>query len=274
MEQAVTDINDQLLTRYLLGSLTAEESERLAELSVTDDDVSTRLDAIENDLVDAFVKGELSGQAADQFKTAYLSSPKRHEKLKFAETLYAHQQRLEELSAASRVATLRPRNQASIWSLFRLPGLVPQWGLAGAALLLLLTSGYLASSNHQLRQRIDRGDAERASLAQKEQELSSQLADRQSGDTVPQSASPASAIQPSAGQPSPDRGLDRLNVAAFVLLPSMRDASRPPSVSVSKDTDLIVLKLELESNDFSRYKVSIQDSASRQTVWHSFGRVF
>lgn len=246
--------NDERLTRYLLGSLPAEEAERLDELSVTDDDFAARLSAAENDLVDAFVSGQLSGDTAAQFKANYLSSPKRREKVRFAKSFFSFQQnRIDSIAASSDISLTG--NLESRWRFFQMPWLVPQWGLATAALLLLVASGYLVTANMQLRQRIDRSEADRASLSQREQDLQHQLATR----------TPASPETPDSAKAA----FDKLHVAVFVLAPSLRDASRPPEVSVSPDTDFVVLKLLLESNAFSLYRAAITDSATRHVIWTS-----
>src|SRR5215472_18251319 len=79
--------DDQLLTRYLLGALPAEESERLDELSIVDEEVAARLSAIEYDLVDAYVRGEIRGEDLTRFESFYLSSTKRREKVRLARVL-------------------------------------------------------------------------------------------------------------------------------------------------------------------------------------------
>src|SRR5438477_7416987 len=81
--------DDQSLIRYLLGSLPADQAERLDELSVADDDFAWRLRGAENDLVDAYVRNTLSGETLERFRSFYLSSPLRREKVKVAETLLA-----------------------------------------------------------------------------------------------------------------------------------------------------------------------------------------
>src|SRR5579859_5404845 len=81
--------DDQLLIRYLLGSLEEDKAERLDELSVTDDDFAWRLRAVENDMVDAYVRGDLSGETLDRFRSFYLSTPRRRERLEFARALLA-----------------------------------------------------------------------------------------------------------------------------------------------------------------------------------------
>jgi hypothetical protein len=65
----------QKLELYLLGLLDEHETERLDELSITDDDVARRVKEAENDLIDAYVRDELSGERLERFRSAYLTSP-------------------------------------------------------------------------------------------------------------------------------------------------------------------------------------------------------
>src|ERR1700723_4427444 len=81
--------DDQLLTRYLLGLLPEEETERLDELSIVGDDFACRLRDVENDLVDAYASGELSGETLARFQSSYLSSAEGRERVRFPEGLLA-----------------------------------------------------------------------------------------------------------------------------------------------------------------------------------------
>jgi hypothetical protein len=266
VEQNVTDIpNDPRLLRYLLGSLPAEEAEHLDELSVTDDDFAARLNEAENDLVDAYARGKLSAETAEQFDKVYLSTPGRCEKVRFAETFFSLQQS-KAASAASSASTWPAENRKHRWRFPAMPWLFMQWGFAGAALLLLVTSGYLLTSNLRLRQRIDSSEQTRISLERQAQDLKHQV-ETQAPVTPPTSSTKTE-------QPSEDRllaklELGKLKVAAFVLLPSFRDSNLLPSVSVASDTDLVVIRLQLETNDFPRYRVAIQEPATRRSLWTS-----
>ena len=81
--------DDQLLIRYLLGSLEEDKAERLDELSVADDDFAWRLKAVENDMVDSYVRGDLSGETLARFESFYVSTPRRRERVEFARALLA-----------------------------------------------------------------------------------------------------------------------------------------------------------------------------------------
>jgi len=61
--------NSQLIDKYLLDSLDEAETERFDGLSITDDQFAAALDAAENDLVDAYVQGEINGDELERFKS-------------------------------------------------------------------------------------------------------------------------------------------------------------------------------------------------------------
>ena len=119
-------IDDDLLKRFLLGAVPEEQAERLDELSISDDHVATRLQDVENDLVDAFVRGELSGETEQRFKAQYLSTPERRNRIAVAEALLARQR------SGTRVRR----------------GLAP-WAIAASVLLVVLAVGYLGLGRRQ-----------------------------------------------------------------------------------------------------------------------------
>lgn len=140
--------DDQILVRYLLGSLPEEQTERLDELSVSDDSFVWRLRAAENDLVDAYLRNELSGDTLERFRSFYLASAHRRDKVMFAEALLA-------------LGAQEPR-QSRRW--FAAPSMIPRWGLASGIAAALLIAGVLLYQNGRLRNQVQRADRERASL--------------------------------------------------------------------------------------------------------------
>jgi len=105
--------DDELVTAYLLGAIPPDEADRLDELSIADDEFAARLSAVENDLVDAYVRRELSADRLERFRTVYLASPRRREKVALAEAL------AERIGAPAAAV--------------RLVGAFPKWAFAAAA---------------------------------------------------------------------------------------------------------------------------------------------
>lgn len=148
--------DQESIKRYLLGALPEAEGKRFDELSVVDDEFADALSAAEKDLVDAYVQGELSDGALERFKSHYLASPHRREKVEFAQ---AFQSMSAKDSAAQAAAALKETRAATatkrkgrgwfppVLSVFTSPRASARLMLAAAVLALLFTGGWLAWQN-------------------------------------------------------------------------------------------------------------------------------
>lgn len=245
------DLNDPQLAQYLLGTLPAAETERLDELSITNDDFSWRLRSAENELVDAYVRSELSGDTLKRFHTFYLSSPKRRHKVAFAEGLFRFQ------THAAKAAR-QPSDLGSFFSrLFTPQRMVFQF--AGAAFVMLFIAGYLLFDNMRLRNDMSNAQAVESSIRQNTQELQKQLEQERAA-----SANSQNQVQPAATEKA---GLDKLNTLALLLPPPSRGLSSIKTITVHPNADLVVLLLALESADYPHYRVTLKDPATDTTVW-------
>jgi hypothetical protein len=261
--------DEQFLIRYLLGTLPEEEAARLDELSIADDAFVWQLNTVEYDLVDAYVRGELSGDNLEQFKKSYLSSSKRLQKVEFAQALSSFGAKAATAAAqaapAGTVPSSKPGDEApkrlSPWRWFSVPRLALQWGFAGGSLALLLAVGYLLLENAKLRRPTTEVQGSHASFEQREQELQRQLNEQRSANA--DLAKELDKFRES--QPN----LDQLKTFSALLLPPTRGAGRIPTFSVPQGTSLVVLLLTLEADDFSAYRVVLKDPGANQTVWHS-----
>lgn len=278
--------NDELVARYLLGSLTGEETERLDELSISDDQFAGRLAAVENDLVDAYVRGELSGDAVARFKSHYLASSKRRDKVNFAEAFVAFSDKSPAVQSedttvttpagpAARETLLRPASRSR---LFALPRLTPQWGLAAALLVLLVAGGYLVYENVRLRNQIAQTLAERGALEHREQELQQRLAQQRSSDAETENElarvrdrlaqlEQQAALREERGKPG--QGTRDQKLIAFNLSPQTRGTGQISTLRVPHGASNVALTLELEADDFPAYQAALRNPATGQIIWRS-----
>ncbi|HKS39680.1 MAG TPA: hypothetical protein VJX74_03630 [Blastocatellia bacterium] len=278
--------NDQLLTSYLLGSLPEAETESLDELSITDDEFAGRLQVVENDLVDAYVRGELSGRVLEQFKSFYLLSPKRREKVRLAETFLAFDQRAVTAQAKDARTVLSQNSESnketpkgpSAWRFFAVPRPALQWGLAVASLLILLAAGYLLVDNLRLRNQMNQAQAQARELKQREQELQDQLSQQRSADAETakelervraQLAQVEQLIAANQQYAKEQSSSIKGNIVSFDLRPQTRGIGQVPIITVPEGTDHIALRLELEANNFPEYEVALKNSATNQITWQS-----
>jgi hypothetical protein len=255
---------DRLLVRYLLGSLPAEDAERLDELSIADEEFATRLSQAEYDLVDAYVKGELTGEDVNRFESSYLSSAKRRQRVEFAEALFRFKRKLDTEPA---IVLLSPKSREgfsksfSPWRIFAIPRSGLQWGLAGTAMAVLAVAGYLFMENLRLRRQIGESQGERAVLVQREQQLQKQLSQEQTAS--------AEELKDREHVSKSPTSLDQIQTVSLLLLPPTRGAARVPTIYVRPGTDLVVLLLALESDDFPAYRVTLKDPAAGEVLWRS-----
>jgi len=233
--------DDRLVTQYLLGSTSGEETDRLDELSLTDDEFAARLDLVENDLVDAYVKGQLGGETLERFESFYLGSPRRQEKVRFAEALA----KLTDRPVAAAVSSKAARHQ---WTL--------AWSFAGVAALLLLAASYLLYENRRIQSEVAEERSRSLTLEKRALELQQRL-DRY--------GTPATAPTPTPPGVAPP------TILAFLLSPQTRGIGSVAGIVLPTGIDIAAFQLRLESNDFSGFRAALRDAASNQIVWRSGG---
>src|ERR1051325_6273806 len=79
--------NEKLIARYLLGELPEEQQVEIEDRAFSDKDYLASITAVENDLIDEYVRGELSGADRQRFETRFLASAERRKRVEFAKAL-------------------------------------------------------------------------------------------------------------------------------------------------------------------------------------------
>lgn len=254
------------LMQYLLGSLPAEKREHFDELSVADDEIAERLCAVENDLVDAYVAGELHGDALSQFESHYLCTPYRRDKVEMARLLTKAGGR-PEANTKTKSSILPMRARGEMAQNLRDPypryaaAMNWRWASVAAIILLSISTAWLGFSNFRLHNQDRSTRAANGELQERLSQLQSRL-DTERGSKA-QKSSPTGANDTGA------RSFDSTTalVGSIFLLPQRRGAEEIPTASVSGKTGLILLQLQLESDDFPGYKIEVRSLANNRTVW-------
>jgi hypothetical protein len=134
------------MIRYLLGELGEEERREVQERLFRDDEFFGRLCEAEDDLVDAWARGELDPARRSRFESHYLASSERRRKASAAEAL-------------ARVSSVLTRGESSRGGIR-----MPSWALAAASVAVAVGLGALARETLRLREQIAslerRGSAE------------------------------------------------------------------------------------------------------------------
>ena len=79
--------NEGLIARYLLGDLPEEEQSRIEDRAFADREYLQDILSVEADLIDEYVRGELSDFERRQFESRFLTSSGRRQKVEFARAL-------------------------------------------------------------------------------------------------------------------------------------------------------------------------------------------
>jgi anti-sigma factor RsiW len=263
--------NDQMIIQYLLGSLPEEETERVEELCFIDDEFAVRLSAVENDLVDAYVRGKLSGERRERFDSYYLASPKRRKKVKTAQVFHAY---AKNAVATGQVAFASGPPQTSAKSAetsplsIHLPFTFPRLALTAAAALVLIGVGWLVFELSRLRSQIDQTQETRISLEQREKELQGMLEQQRAARSTlekelervreeKERVERQMALERQIAGSKPPSSTANLNILPFILTAPARTAGQVAAITISSGTDFVVLQAELEPDDYPSYNVEL-----------------
>lgn len=271
------EYDEKSLIEYLLGALPDEKAERFDELSFTDDDFSNDLKTTENDLIDAYLHDELRGADLERFNTYYLASPRRREKVEFAKSLQIYAgKNIAPVAVKTSGEFVEKTGLFASWKLFSNPFF--GWTAAALALVIVTVGGFWISGR----------------LSQPEPEIVSSGANTVTPDnslplrnndnaTIPSEtangALPSSEIKKektaktpaaeSSRTPKTEKPASppRIAVASFILAPPLR-GNGLPIVAFPRETELILMTLKTESDDYKSYQVALTDESNKK-IWQS-----
>lgn len=124
------DSEADVLRRYLLDGLDRESREDVERRLFSDDRLFwERFCLIEDELIDDYVRGDLTGDDRDRAERHFLCTAERQGKVAFARAL-------QEYVAATRVE--QEPVQVPLWRRLRMPVAVPSWAAAAAVALLFV----------------------------------------------------------------------------------------------------------------------------------------
>lgn len=231
---------------YLLGNLSEQELAQLEAEFLANDELFEELDSFENDLTDAYVRGELSRTEREQFEKLYLTSPDRREKVKFAKQWrnYLAQMRTKEGASQPGLA----RKQPSLWAVVPPRSLPFRLAFAVIIAALLLSSAWLVIINRELHNEIKQAHTQTEQLLQQEQGLHDQAARLEA----------RLQDHPSAAVPEKITHARSPETTAWLLMPGLsRESSPQKNIAIQGQTP-VRLDLYLERDEYSSYRASLE----------------
>ena len=239
------EAEQKVLVKYLLGDLPETEQVEVEDRAFADAEYLTALEAAEADLIDAWMRGELSSSEQRAFERRFLTSPGRRSKVEFAR---AFARVLTESKRADRLVpriTLRSLIQA--WS--------PGWRLAAglAALLIIGWPVWLLTQNSAMRSRVAVLETQRQELEKAQQGLRRQLDEQGRRDVN------AAAQRQSAATPL---------IASLVLLPGLsRAETRTEQLILSPTAQIARIEIQLEArDDYPRFRAELRTRSGAEVL--------
>jgi hypothetical protein len=265
-----TEIQEKVICRYLLGDLPEAEQLALEREFFADEEMFEQVWAIENQLLDRYVRGGLSVAEKILFEANYLASPAHRQRLAFAETLVQVAD-----SSTERPTTDVKSQPAAIWwisffSSFR--GHIVRWSMAAAMLLLVAGGFWLFTERARLHEQMNRLKDDRAAEQQRAQELEKAIADeREQRDRLAaelerlrQEQAKAPTQPPVQTPPNP---VERPSMVSFLLSPMiMRSGGETQQLKISKETTDVLLQMKIQETEARNFRLRLRTVEGAQ-VW-------
>lgn len=272
---------EELIARYLLGELSEEQQIEIEDRAFSDRRYRQNITAVENDLIDEYVRKELSDSQRRKFEARFLASADRRRRVEFARALTtlvsevpAAQIQRETQATVSTPATWRE----SLAAFFG--GFAPafRFSMAAAALLLFVGGAWLVTQTLRQRAQLARLQSEeqlrqneRRNLEQqidderrRNQELTAQLDSekqqrRQSDDLVKrlQSEEGNSASPP-----------QRNTILSLALLPGIsRSGGVRPKLALHESVRAVRLRIGVEPEEpYRTFQIELRSQDGRR-IW-------
>jgi len=259
--------------RYLLGRVSPEEKVRLDEQYFSDDAEFEELEVAEDELIDQYVKNELSGSDKGEFEKL-LASPRISERVEIARLLA---QRVAARNPTPATPAPRPWWQR-IFGVTKNSGFKP--ALTFAMILVLLTSVALAlqwfrfrSESQQLAAQQQQYAAQQERLRQLEERIKQEELKRKELENDRNAARETNrTLQDDYNRLLQERQSTPDLVAAVFLAPYSGTrgggGAEEKKINVTKNVRAVKLNLDVEAGDYPRYQAIVQSDATRQSVHH------
>jgi hypothetical protein len=261
------DQRESLIRRYLLGELAEADQAALEQELLIDRGKFDRAWAVENELVDSYVRGEMSRADRERFEGHYLASPLHRERVAIAESLLTN---IDQVVGETTVEVSEKESVVPWRRRFPLRSPLPIFGMI-LVMALLLTFSLIRS--HIERVRLTRqiadvqkeAQTERAFLRQREQELASrnQEFEKEIADVSRRNEQLKAELE----QLRQRQQASAPTALSFLLAPaSVRGENALPQSTIALLNGKARLLMDLGDNNYADYQVIIQTVEGREIL--------
>src|SRR5882672_367412 len=268
------DQSENLIRRYLLGELAEADRAALEQELLIDRGKFDQVWAIENELVDSYVRSEMSRADRKRFEAHYLASPLHRERVAIAESFLADiDQAVGETAVEVRekepVVPWRRRfplhSPLSVFGVVLVMALLLTFSMIWSYIERVRLAGQIANVQKEAQ-------AERAFLRQRERELASrnQEYEKEIADVSQRNEQLRAELE----QLRRRQQATAPTVLSFLLTPaSVRGEKSLPLPTIPLSTGKARLLMELEDSDYANYQVILQTVEGREILRRRTGKV-
>ena len=267
------DQSENLIRKYLLGELTEADQAALEQELLIDRGKFDRVWAVENELVDSYVRGEMSRAERKRFESHYLASPLHRERVAIAESFLTNiDQAVEETVEVSEKEPLVPwrrrfplRSPRLVFGVVLIMALLLTFGLVWSYIERVRLTGQIANLQKEAQ-------TERAFLEQREREQASrnQEFEKQIADVSRRNEQ----LKVELEQLRLRRQSAAPTIFSFLLAPApVRGEKAPPQSTIPLLTGKAHLLMELDHNDYANYQIILQTVEGREILRSRTGKV-
>jgi hypothetical protein len=262
--------NEQLIARYLLGELSEEQQVEIEDRAFADKEYLASITAVENDLIDEYVRHELSETDRRNFESRFLGSSERRKRIEFAKAL-AHISPVPAKTVVHQPVSWSWRE--SLYAFISSLNPAAKVALFAAMLLLLVGGAWLLTETLRLRRQLTQLQAENQSRQLLEQQIeaerrrNAELNARLNQEKQQREQSDESLRQLSETA-DPTNPPPRPVIASLTLLPGIsRGGGGKPSLVMAGDARLIRLNIGIDPEEpYRTFAIELRTAAGRQ-VW-------
>jgi hypothetical protein len=257
--------SDKLIAQYLLGELPENEQIAIEDEAFSDPEVRSAVEAVEQDLIDEYVRGDLPASQRQRFESHFLASVERKKKLYFAQALIGV---IGDKPKVAGPAVTEVSTRPGFWSFLTRPAVA--YGLAAAAVVLLLFGSWLGLQRSRLQSEVEQLRATRDTQKSNQQQLEGDLAKERERNEQLQAELNQVATANSNANVNPDQaGPPKAPVSlALALLPGLsRSSNSTPQIAIGKDVATLRLKVGVDpADDFPLYGLQLRNGQGRTVL--------
>jgi hypothetical protein len=257
---------EKTMIRYLLGQLSEEERVSVESSFFENDALFEQLTAMEEDLIDDYVRGRLPVEQQKAFQKKFLTDNNWKQRVVFAEAL---SQRVGERRPQAQSLGSRESFFQTLLGLLRIQGPIFQTAVAATGLVIVIGIVWLASQAIQARRNVQALEAERRNLEKTVEDLKGQVAGLQrdsrnlSNELDQERSTRGGSDNQRTGNTSPLGSM-----ASFILRAGVvRGPDDAPRLKVPAGVATVRLRLEVNpADDYPAYKAELRTAAGSM-IW-------